>query len=40
MPAFERAPVLWRSFLLRESVSERFGPTRRVSGNVVTTGGP
>ena len=39
-PAFERAPASWRSFLLRESVSEKTGPTRRVSGNVVTTGGP
>lgn len=40
VPAFERAPASWRSFLLRESVSERTGPTRRVSGSVVTTGGP
>ncbi|CAN0437324.1 unnamed protein product [Ectocarpus sp. 12 AP-2014] len=35
VPMFESAPPSWRSFLLRESVSESTGPIRSISGNVV-----
>ncbi|CAM9956408.1 unnamed protein product [Ectocarpus sp. 13 AM-2016] len=35
VPMFESAPPSWRSFLLRESVSESTGPIRSISGNVL-----
>ena len=40
VPVFESAPGSWRSFFRQRSVSEKTGPTRSVSGNLVTTGGP
>ena len=40
VPAFESAPAPWRSFFRQLSVSEETGPTRSISGNLVTTGGP
>ncbi|CAN0174738.1 unnamed protein product [Ectocarpus sp. 4 AP-2014] len=37
---FESAPASWRSFFRQRSVSEKTGPTRSISGAVVTAGGP
>ena len=38
VPVFESAPAAWGSFFRQGSVSEMTGPTRSISGAVVTTG--